>query len=183
MSATLKCPKCGTKYRREPTSGLRLCPNRKCGHTVPANPPTKVLTLNLPDTEGMRKMLDNLALHAIEDEVPFLTDEAEEQGRRGAEPAAKVAEVRELAKAYEQFYGEVTRQLHPETCLQVGQKMVFKTPFDQYKEYDGMACQVKRVIDKPDAEHDVESLPMYEVAILTPRGRITIEAWPEELKV
>jgi len=67
-----------------------------------ARPSGPMLTIELPDTPAMRKALVDLAVHAIEDEAPFLREPAD------AKPDVP------LADAYEAFHDAVTRAIHPE---------------------------------------------------------------------
>lgn len=55
----------------------------------------------------------------------------------------------------------------------------FITPFSQYEARNGQQVEIMRVIRRPDATHDRECLPMYEVRFADGE---TIEAWPEELR-
>jgi cytochrome c peroxidase len=54
----------------------------------------------------------------------------------------------------------------------------FNAVYDQYKNRNGQSFTVIRTIDKPDATHDAEVLPMYEIQF--PDGEIA-QAWPEEV--
>ena len=55
----------------------------------------------------------------------------------------------------------------------------FRARWDQYRERDGQPVQVIRVIEEPDAKHDAEVLPMFEIRF--PNDDTYTEAWPEEL--
>jgi len=54
--------------------------------------------------------------------------------------------------------------------------MIFKTPYDQYKEYDGQRCVVLRELT--DQERDPEVGTMYRIRF---NDGQEIDAWPEEL--
>lgn len=155
------------------------------------------IVVELPDTEVMRTILDTMATLAIEDEAPFLDGEASdaESVLKGSSrpknrsmvlvEQQKIEKLRKMRDAYVEFHKVVTDALHPEQAAvvespKVGDKFIYATPHEQYKMHDGKVCQVVRVIDEPDIEHDAEVLPMYEVEFNL-NGK-TIEAWPDELK-
>lgn len=55
---------------------------------------------------------------------------------------------------------------------------IFLTPYDQYQERHGQACEIVRDIIEPESDVDAEVLPMY--VIRFPDG-LEIHAWPEEI--
>lgn len=57
-------------------------------------------------------------------------------------------------------------------------RKTFTTPYEQHRDREGQTFEVLRTISKPDADHDAEVLPMYEIRF--PDGT-RIEAWPEEV--
>ena len=57
--------------------------------------------------------------------------------------------------------------------------MIFNSPYDQYKERNGQLCEILNIFSEPDANHDAEVLPMYEIRFRT--DNTIIEAYPEEL--
>lgn len=54
----------------------------------------------------------------------------------------------------------------------------FTTPYDQHKGRAGEPFMHVRTIDKPDATHDAEVLPMHVIRF---EDGVEIEAWPEEV--
>lgn len=54
----------------------------------------------------------------------------------------------------------------------------FTTPYDQYADREGQAFTHVHTIDKPDADHDAEVLPMYTIRF---EDDTEIDAWPEEV--
>lgn len=54
----------------------------------------------------------------------------------------------------------------------------FTTPYDQHRAREGQAFDVVAEIDKPDADHDAEVLPMFRIRFA---DGFEIEAWPEEV--
>lgn len=57
-------------------------------------------------------------------------------------------------------------------------RTTFSTPYNQYKDREGQAFTLIRIIDKPDETHDIDCLPMY---VITFWDGVEIEAWPEEI--
>jgi hypothetical protein len=55
----------------------------------------------------------------------------------------------------------------------------FVTPYDQYSDRIGQRFTVLAIIDKADATHDEEVLPMYRIKFV---DGTEIEAWPEEVE-
>ena len=56
----------------------------------------------------------------------------------------------------------------------------FTTPYKQHRDRAGQPFDVVRIIDRPDAIHDTEALPMYRIVF---RDGVEIDAWPEEVVV
>jgi hypothetical protein len=65
--------------------------------------------------------------------------------------------------------------------VKAGDRRIFAGIYHAYKERHGQACVIIRVFDKPDTDHDEESLPMYEVRFES--DGMIIDAWPEEIQI
>jgi len=66
--------------------------------------------------------------------------------------------------------------------FKVGDIVIYESSDTAYSIYNGFDAEVMRVIDKPDALHNSEILPMYEIRINT-LTYISIEARSDELKL
>ncbi len=65
--------------------------------------------------------------------------------------------------------------------LNVGDRRVFQSPYEEFAARNGEICFVTKVFDKDDDEHDISEVgTMY--AIQFERDGENIEAWPEELE-
>ena len=56
---------------------------------------------------------------------------------------------------------------------------IFRSPYEQYRHFNGKECKVLSKITKPDATHDAEVLPMYRIEMV--ESGVVIEAWTEEV--
>ena len=57
-------------------------------------------------------------------------------------------------------------------------RQTFQSSYEQYTERNGQRFTLVRVIEKADAKHDQEVLPMYVIRF---EDGVEIEAWPEEV--
>jgi hypothetical protein len=85
-----------------------------------ASPQT--ITLQLPRSPAMITALDNMAMLAKDDDIPHLENELEE----AANDPERAEKARAMIAAYDDFWEEVTRKLHPET-LEAAQASIDET--------------------------------------------------------